>query len=192
MVIMRSIVVIFILALLGTAFSAGTWALFNDDEASTADHVVSGTLDLKTDDADGVTQTLYNTAIVPGGNVGPNTIVLKNNGNVAGSSLDISFSYLESDGSPNTIDMSANQTAALFEVTTLSYDSTDLLALVNDDNDNTYIDIQDVTYTDLSGQSGLATGATKDFTIEITTDSGIWWGYYNDGIVITMNFILNQ
>ncbi len=192
MVIMRSIVVIFILALLGTAFSAGTWALFNDDEASTADHVVSGTLDLKTDDTDGVTQTLYNTAIVPGGNVGPNTIVLKNNGNVAGSSLDISFSYLESDGSPNTIDMSANQTAALFEVTTLSYDSTDLLALVNDDNDNTYIDIQDVTYTDLSGQSGLATGATKDFTIEITTDSGIWWGYYNDGIVITMNFILNQ
>lgn len=189
---MRSIVVIFILALLGTAFSAGTWALFNDDEASTADHVVSGTLDLKTDDTDGVTQTLYNTAIVPGGNVGPNTIVLKNNGNVAGSSLDISFSYLESDGSPNTIDMSANQTAALFEVTTLSYDSTDLLALVNDDNDNTYIDIQDVTYTDLSGQSGLATGATKDFTIEITTDSGIWWGYYNDGIVITMNFILNQ
>ena len=192
MVIMRSIVVIFLLALLGTTFSAGTWALFNDDEASTADQVVSGTLDLKTDDADGVTQTLYNTAIVPGGNVGPNTIVLKNNGNVAGSSLDISFSYLESDGSPNTIDMSANQTAALFEVTTLSYDSTDLLALVNDDNDNTYIDIQDVTYTDLSGQSGLATGATKDFTIEITTDSGIWWGYYNDGIVITMNFILNQ
>jgi len=192
MITMRSVVVLFLLVVLGTTFTTGTWALFNDNEASTADQVVSGTLDLKTDDADGVSQTLYHTAIVPGDSAGPGTIVLKNAGSTSGSSLDISLSYVESDGSPNTINMSVNQTAALFEVTTLSYDSTDLLAIVSDDNDNSYIDIQDVTNADLSGQSGLAAGATKNFTIEITTDSGIWWGYYSDGIAITMNFILNQ
>jgi hypothetical protein len=172
--------------------SAGTWAFFNDNEASTTDHMASGTLDLKTDDADGVSQTLYNTAIDAGESIGPATIVLKNTGSVIGSSLDISFSYLESDDPANMIDMSENQTAAIMEVTTLSYNSTDLLAIVNDNNSNSYIDIQDITNADLSGQSGLAAGASKDFIIEITTDNTTWWGYYNDGITLTMNFSLNQ
>jgi hypothetical protein len=192
MVIKKSLVILVFLLAIYMGFGAGTWAFFLDNEASSADQMASGTLDLKTDDADGVSQTLYNTAIAPGDSVGPDTIVLKNTGSVAGSSLDISLSYVESDGSPNFFNMSANQTAAIFEVITLSYDGTDLIASISDNNSNSYIDIQDVTIADLSGQSGLAAGAAKDFTIEITTDSGIWVGYADDGIVITMNFTLNQ
>lgn len=192
MVIKRSLFAFAIFLALSTGFSAGTWAFFNDNEASTTDQMASGTLDLKTDDADGVSQTLYNTVIDAGESIGPATIVLKNTGSVIGSSLDISFSYLESDDPANMIDMSENQTAAIMEVTTLSYNSTDLLAIVNDNNSNSYIDIQDITNADLSGQSGLAAGASKEFIIEITTDNTTWWGYYNDGITLTMNFSLNQ
>lgn len=192
MLIVKSHIVLVLLALLSTASIAGTWALFNDDEASNADQMVSGTLDLKTDDADGVSQTLYNTAIVPGSSVGPSTIVLKNAGSIAGSSLDISFSYINSDGVPNTVEMTANETAAIFEVTTLSYDSADLLTGVSDDNFNGIKDIQDVTDADLSGQSGLTVSATKDFIIEVATDNTTSTDFANDGITITMNFTLNQ
>jgi len=189
---MRNIIVLILLAVLGMTLIGSSWALFNDEEASTEDQMVSGTLDLKTDDADGVSQTLYNTAIVPGSSVGPSTIVLKNAGSIASSSLDISFSYINSDGVPNTVEMTANETAAIFEVITLSYNSTDLLAIVSDDNVNGYKDIQDVASANLSGQSGLAVSTSKDFTIEVMTDNSTSTDFANDGITITMNFILNQ
>jgi hypothetical protein len=192
MAITKSLIVLAFLVVLSTGFGVGTWAMFSDDEASTADQMASGTLDLKTDDADGVSQTLYNTAIVPGNSLGPATIVLKNTGSLTGSSLDISFSYVNSDGVPNIVEMTANETAAIYEVTTLTYDSTDLLISVNDSNVNGYKDIQDVASANLSGQSGLDVGTTKDFTIEISTDNGTSTDYANDGITVTMNFTLNQ
>jgi len=189
---MRSIVVLILLTVFGMAFNSGTLAFFNDNEASTEDQMVSGTLDLKTDDADGVSQTLYNTAIIPGDSVGPGTIVLKNTGSTAGSSVDISFSYVNSDGTPNTVEMTANETAAILEVTTLSYDVTNLLTGVSDNNVNGYKDMQDVANADLSGQSGLNASATKNFSIEVTTDNETSTDFANDGITITMNFTLNQ
>jgi len=189
---MRSIVVLILLTVLGVAFTGGTWAFFNDNEASTADQLVSGTLDLKTDDADGVSQTLYDTAMIPGDSVGPSTIVLKNAGSIAGTKLDISFSYVNSDGIPNSVEMTADETAAIFELTTLSYDGTNLLTSISDGNVNGYKDMQDVASADLSGQSGLNASATKNFTIEVTTDNGTSTDFANDGITITMNFTLNQ
>jgi len=190
----KIVIIVVLISVLAMAFTTGTWALFNDTEASADDQMVSGTLDLKTDSADGVSQTLYDIAVVPGGSVGPNTIVLRNAGNITGTSLDIAFSYVSSDGAPNSVDMTADETAAIFEVTTLSYDITDLLELVSDDNFNGYKDIQDVASANLSGQSGLGVGAgaAKDFTIEVTTDNGTSTDFANDGITVTMNFTLNQ
>lgn len=169
-----------------------SWSFFTDNEHSTTDQIVTGTLDLKTDDADGVSQTLYNTAITPGNSVGPGTIVLKNTGSAAGSSLDISVSYVESDGTPNTVNKTTDETAAAFEVAVMNYGGTDLLAGVSDINVNNYKDIQDVAGTDLSGQSGIAASATENFTIEITTDNGTSADFANDGIDITITFLLNQ
>ena len=37
----------------------GTWAYFSDVETSTGNVLAAGTLDLKTDDEDGVSQTLF-------------------------------------------------------------------------------------------------------------------------------------
>jgi hypothetical protein len=189
---MKSIIVLSLLTVLAVAFTGSTLAFFNDNEVSIANQMTFGTLDLKTDDADGVSQTLYDTAISPGNSVGPSTIVLKNADSITGSSLDIFFSYVNSDGSPNPVEMTADETAAILEVTTLSYDGDNLLTNVSDNNFNGYKDIQDVAEADLSGQSGLIASATKDFTIEIATDSETSTDFANDGITITINFKLKQ
>lgn len=188
----KFIIVIILLSILAVAFVTGTWAFFTDDEGSNADQVVSGTLDLKTDDADGVSQTLYATDLKLGDTIGPGTIQLKNAGNVAGSTLDIAFSYVESDGSPNSVNMNADDTAGVMEVITLSYDGSSLLGGVNDANVNSYIDVYDLANTDLSGQSGLNASATKDFQITVQLRNDTHNDYQADGITVTMTFILNQ
>ena len=72
----------------------GTFAYFSDTETSTGNTLTAGTLDLKTDDADGVTQTLFATNMQPGDNVTSENITLKNSGSVAGATLGIVFSYV--------------------------------------------------------------------------------------------------
>ena len=173
----------------------GTFAYFTDTETSTGNQLTAGTLDLKTDDADGVSQTLYAINMAPGDTVGPSTIVLKNSGSVDGSTLDIAFSYVESDGSPNSVDKTADETAAMMEVTTLTYGVTDLLASVSNNNGNSYPDIQDLKDYGLPSQTGLnappATN-TKDFVITVRLWSDTGNDFQADGITMTMTFTLNQ
>lgn len=170
----------------------GTWAYFSDVETSGENVLAAGTLDLKTDDVDGVSQTLLASNIMPGDTVGPETIILKNSGTVAGSSLDLSFSYIESDSSPNPADMTANATAAILQVTTLNYDSSSLLSSVSDNNSNGYKDVYDLSTANLTGLDGIEASSTRDFEIAVTLRSDASKGFQADGIDVTMNFILNQ
>jgi predicted ribosomally synthesized peptide with SipW-like signal peptide len=170
----------------------GTFAYFSDVESSTNNQLAAGTLDLKTNDADGVSQTLYADNIQPGDTVGPETIVLKNTGSVAGTSLDLSFSYVESDGSPNPINMDADETAAKIEVTTLSYAGSSLLSSVSDNNANSYKDVEDLKNADLSGQSGINASSSANFTIALKLREETGNNHQADGISITMTFLLNQ
>jgi len=169
-----------------------TISSFVDLETSTGNQLLAGTLDLKTDDVDGVSQTLYAPSMSPGDSVGPSTIVLKNSGSVDGSSLDIAFSYEESDGSPNSVDKSADDTAAMMEVTTLNYGGSSLLTGISDANVNGYKDIQDLKNADLGGQSGIAALATKDFQMTVQLRSETGNDFQADGINMTMTFTLNQ
>ncbi|MFC2021125.1 TasA family protein [Chloroflexota bacterium] len=172
--------------------SIGTWAYFSDIETSADNMFAAGTLDLKTDDVDGVSQTLLASNLAPGGTVGPETITLKNSGSLPGSSLDLSFSYLESDISPNPVDLSADATAAVIEVSTLNYGGSSLLGSVSDNNSNSYKDIQDLYSANLTGQSGINALSAKDFEIAIQLRSDVNKDFQADGIDITMTFILNQ
>jgi len=63
-------------------------------------------------------QTLYATGMSPGATVGPSSITLKNTSTVNGATLDIVFSYTESDGSPNVVNVTADEVAAMIQVTT--------------------------------------------------------------------------
>ncbi len=169
----------------------GTWAYFQDTETLTGNVFAAGTLDLKTNDVDGVTQTLYASNLKPGDNVS-GSITLKNNGSVAGATLDLAFSYVESDSSPNPAPMSADATAAVIELTTLDYGGSSLLGGVSDGNSNLYIDIEDLKNADLTGQTGIDAAATKDFTITVLFRGDASHDFQSDGINITMTFTLNQ
>lgn len=169
-----------------------TFAYFSDTETSANNQLTSGTLDLKTNDADGVSQTLYATTMQPGGSVGPSTIQLKNSGTVNGATLDIAFSYIESDGSPNSVNKSADQTAYMMEVTTLNYGGSNLLSSVSDSNSNGYKDIQDLKNANLTGQAGLNAGTIKDFQIAVQLRSDTGSDFQADGINMIITFILGQ
>ena len=170
----------------------GTWAYFIDTETSQSNTFAAGTLDLKTDDSDGVSQTLLATNMAPGDTVGPETIILNNTGSVAGSTLDLSFSYIENDNGTNPTDMTANQTAAMLGVTTLNYDGSSILGSVSDSQPNGYIDIEDLYNADLSGQSGIVYSGNKVFEIEVKLRDDTGNDFQEDGITITMTFTLNQ
>ena len=171
----------------------GTWAYFSDVEASTGNQMTAGTLDLKTDNEDGVSQTLFATNMAPGDTVGPETITLKNTGSVDGSTLDLVFSYIENDGSFNLVDKTEDETAAMLEVTVLNYDVSSLLGSISDFQPNGYTDIEDLKNADLSGQSGIgAAPASKDFQIAVKLRDDTVSDFQSDGITVTMTFTLNQ
>ncbi len=170
----------------------GTWAFFSDTEVSTGNQLVAGTLDLKTNDLDGVTQTLLATNMAPGDTVGPQTIYLKNSGSINGANLTLAFSYTESDGSPNPMNMGSNATAALIEVTILNYGGSSILSSVSDNNSNTYVDIEDLKNEDLIGLTGINASVTRDFEIAVQLRAETGNNFQADGIDITMTFTLNQ
>ncbi|MFC1897775.1 TasA family protein [Chloroflexota bacterium] len=169
----------------------GTWAYFQDTETSTGNVLTAGTLDLKTDNVDGVTQTLYTSNLKPGDDTS-GSITLKNTGSVAGSTLDLVFSYIESDNSFNSVDKSAYDTATVIELTTLNLGGSSLLSSVSDANLNGYRDIEDLKNADLTGQSGINPSATQDFTITVQLRGDTTADFQSDGINITITFTLNQ
>ncbi len=190
---MKKIIGLTIASLLCLAtVSTGVWAYFSDTQTSINNQLTAGTLDLKTNNVNGVTQTLYATSLKPNVSLSPATITLKNAGTLNGLTLSIVFSYTESDGSPNTVNKTADETAAIIEVTTLTYNGTNLLISVSDANGNGYKDMQDLKNASLTGLSGLTAGASKDFVITIKMRDGISNDFQADGINITMTFTLNQ
>jgi len=169
-----------------------TFAYVADTETSSDNRLIAGTLDLKTDDTDGVSQTLYATGVSPGATVGPATIALKNAGTTNGATLDIVSSYANSDGIPNTVPKTADEVAAMIEVVTLSYGGSSLLSSISDVNGNGYKDAYDLKNSDLTGLSGLAPGATKNFDISVQLRSETGNDFQADGVAMTMTFTLKQ
>lgn len=184
---------IIVLLLMAGMSGLSTWAFFTDAETSSNNVFAAGTLDLKTDDQDGVSQTLIATNMRRGDIVGPEIIILKNSGSLASSTIDISFSYIENDSSPNPVDMSADDTASLITVTILKYAEANILTYVDDNNSNGYIDVYDLAATsNLAGLPGINSGTTKNFEIAVRLNENVTGQYQADGIDITMTFSLKQ
>ena len=180
------------LLLLAGISGIGTWAYFGEVETSSNSVFAAGTLDLKTNDLDGVSQTLFATNLAPADTVGPETLILKNAGSLPGGSLDLAFSYVESDSNPNPVNMNPAETAAVIEITTLAYDGSSLLGDISDSNANGYKDVYDLSTANLSGKAGIGAYSSKIFEIAVRLRSDIDKGYQADGINVTMNFVLNQ
>jgi len=184
------------IGVVSVAMVGGTLAYFNDVEASSSNILQAGTLDLKTNDADGVTATLSATNMKPGDSQGPATITLKNAGSIDGSSLDIDISYEESDGTEPTDtglanDISADEFADELLVDTLTYGGTNLLTGITD-ADSDGIDMKEVAAADLTGQAGIDASDTADFVVKVTLKSSAGNDLQGDGIDVTFTFTLNQ
>jgi predicted ribosomally synthesized peptide with SipW-like signal peptide len=82
-----SIILVAVIALLST----GTWAYFSDVEQATGNLFAAGTLDLKTNDQNGVTAVWNVPTMAPGDPASSGTIHLKNAGSVAADHLEIKF-----------------------------------------------------------------------------------------------------
>ncbi len=183
-----SLVLIMVIGIIGVE----TLAYLTDTENSSGNSLAAGTLDLRTNDADGVSQTLYAANMSFGDTVGPSTITLKNDGTTNGATLDIVFSYTESDGSPNSVNKTADEMAAMMEAITLNYGGSSLLGSISDINSNGYRDVYDLKNSSLTGQSGIAASATKNFDISLRLRSETGNDFQVDGITITMTFTLKQ
>ena len=171
---------------------SGTLAYITDTQTSTGNLLAAGTLNLRTNDVDGVTRTLYASSMSPGDTAGPTVITLKNVGTVAGATLDIVSSYSESDDGPNT-DPDADAVAALLEVVILNYGGASLLGSISDTNGNGYKDVKELTLpTNFTGLSGLLASESKDFEIAVRLRSDTPNDFQGHGIVVTMTFTLKQ
>jgi predicted ribosomally synthesized peptide with SipW-like signal peptide len=179
--------------LLSGMMGIGTWAYFNDFEAVAGNAMTAGTLLLKTNNENGVSQTLFATNMRPGQPIGPEYIALKNDGSLDASSLDIEFSYVENDGPINPLNKTADQTAAVIEVTALTCRDINLLSDPGlNSNSNNYFDIQDLKNYDFSGLTGIVAGDTTVFAITIKPITVGIGQFQGDGISIMVTFILNQ
>jgi spore coat-associated protein N len=181
-----------------TIAGVGTFAFFNDTESSSGNIISAGTLDLRTNDANGLDSVLTVTDLAPGNSVGPATVELKNAGTIDAAHMDISVTYSENDGTePDDPGLAANMSkeafAAQLKVKTLTYGATDLLSKVTDINTNGFKDVQDVANSDLTGLAGLDSAAAANFVIEVTLDGNSTGNdFQGDGINITFNFDLQQ
>jgi predicted ribosomally synthesized peptide with SipW-like signal peptide len=173
----------------------GTWAVLQDPESALNNKIAAGTLDLRTNNVNGVTATLTATSLKPNTNVGPQTIVLKNAGTVYGSTLNFSCSYTESDGAQNgTTNMSADDVAKILQVIIMDYNRLDLTSdnYTTDVDGNGYKDLYDVAHTTYPALLGLNYLDEKNFVVQLKMRDGIDNNFQGDGVNITMTFVLNQ
>ena len=184
-----------VIGLVAGGIGSGVYAAFSNPAAATNNILTAGTLDLKTNNADGVSGVLSATTMKPGDSVGPATVTLKNDGTIDGSTLDINISYVENDGpsDPYAVNKTADQFADELVVNTLTYGAVDLLAALplGTDIDGDGIDMKEAAAADLTGQAGIAAGASKDFVIRVTLKD-VGNEFQADGIDVTINFVLNQ
>jgi len=178
-----------IIAAVAVLITTAAMAVFTDQQTNPGNVFTTGTVILGIDPTTAMF-TVSNMA--PGDVIGPQTVTLKNAGSVDATSLDFTFSYIEADGPVNPVNMSADATAGQLEVTTLSYGGSSILGTVTDMNSNGYIDIYDLKNDDLSGYAGIAAGASKNFTIAVRLRPETGHEFQNDGIEVTMTFILKQ
>lgn len=202
-----------------TVAAGGTWAFMSDTGKSSANQIKAGKLNLLTGVSydgnppssyvNGLSQTLNVTNLKPNQSTPSVAVYLKNDIiSNAGSTVGIRFAYTESDTNQNgTPNMSADSTAAIFQITTLDYNrSQNLLNLISDWNGNGYIDVQDLqTATNganhqLNGLSGISPGLNKPVQIQLKMRYLDQYGapivnindFQGDGFNLTLYFTLNQ
>lgn len=184
----------------------GTYAFWSDNETVSGNNVEAGTLDLTVDDGASKTITLENAQ--PGDSAN-HTFTLKNVGSTEADHVAMDLSFVEQADEPAepadsglAAELNAQDTAAMVEVTTFSYNGTSQLGSVTDGNSNGIVDLADVQSQTGSLDNLAAPGAngvdTENLELGLTVanDNGAFTGtdedIMADGVDITLDFTLNQ
>ncbi|KZN23119.1 hypothetical protein A4G99_16610 [Haladaptatus sp. R4] len=184
----------------------GTWALWSDTATVDQNTVSGGTFDLNVDGADSASGVIGLTEAAPG-DTASHTFNLTNVGSKEADHVAMDLSFTENDsGEPDDSslakDLNGPDTAAMIEVTELSYDGTDHLKDIDDQNNNGIQDLADVqsqvdTLDDLAAPAAGGNDA-KEMTLglKVADDNGAFNGtdedLMGDGVDITIDFTLNQ
>lgn len=204
----RTLIVVVVCVLVAVSTAPGAVALFTDGDASTANTVEGGTVDLKLSEVgpatpDSTTDETMEDAVADtwedlnhdktlGEPPVNNTLRLDN----ARSSLDANrvnatVSYAEND-TTLSISGNADETARTIEINEFVYDGTDLVgAKIADENGNGRVDLEDLTLGDtrrnLSSLSGVASGSSVDMTVSFEGERDLLTGVGGgDGVDITV------
>ncbi len=192
---MKIMASLLVLGLASAGLGYGTFAYFTDEETSTANIFTAATLDLKTDDADGVTATIADSSFVPG-DTATGSIVLKNGGNLA-TGLDLDFKAtmaVTDDTAANAGGACAasDQIDKFITVTTLTYGATDLLATIADADADGRKSLDDLeahgVFSDLTDPGTAGT----TLTITVSYDTAAPNCNQADSVDMTLTFQLAQ
>ena len=184
----------------------GTYSFWTDSESAPGNTVEAGTLDLSINESASDTISLTN---AQPGDTDSATFALQNVGSTEADHVEVDLNFNENDtrDEPADADLStelnAQQTAAMIEVTDFTYDGTDLLGSVSDQNGNGIVDLADVqsqagSTDDLTAPSAGGSDTTElTLGVQIANDNdGSFTGtdedIMADGVDITLDFTLNQ
>ena len=142
---------ILIIAVASMLLGAGTYSYFSDKETSTGNTFTVGTgPDLKVSDrdegyGDGVTATWTASDMKPGTTIPPYSVSLQNWGTVAGNHIEITCSNTIYDppGPPSDTEEGTTDMDWAMEITIMTYNGSDLLNLLLDNNGNGIKDLDD-------------------------------------------------
>jgi spore coat-associated protein N len=123
------------------ALAAGaTFAFFSDSGTSSNNVFTAGSFNLVLSDVnetavDNVTETWTGTTMTPGGASVDATLQLRNAGTVAGNNVHVALA--------NVVSTPADDMDKYLKITTLEYDSVNILPLITESNANGFADLED-------------------------------------------------
>lgn len=174
----------------------GTWAYFSDTETSTGNSLLAGTLDLglsnttNTSSTGSITATFGTTGWAPGG-TDDGTIYVNNDGSIAMTSVNITFSYGSvTDAALNTVTgwdgtADTDKLDKMIKATTATWDSVSVGAIA----DKTLEELKAAGSISLGS---LAANTEKPLYILWTFDPTTTNGCQGDSVDLTITIVANQ
>jgi predicted ribosomally synthesized peptide with SipW-like signal peptide len=175
----------------------GTWAYFSDTEQTTGNIFAAGTLDLGLSNTDSggtsnasTSATFSASDLYPGSTAGSGTLYINNNGSIAMSSINVTFSYSYTEGSPDTVTgydatTGTDNMSAMMKITTATYNGTSVAALVDKS-------IDQLVSAGSINVGSLPVGDELPLALTWTFDATATNGCQGDSIDVTIDVTGNQ
>lgn len=178
--------------------TGATFAYFSDTGTSSNNTFSTGSLALKlangeNSPTDNVTATFGNDALVPGTCTGPQTLQLRNEGTIAADHAEV---HLTSNTVTDANDDASPDMDSFLRINSLTYDGSDVLTQISNENGNGYKDLADWTAAANAGALDNLALTDQDtnhpLVMDVCLDSSAGNQLQGDSVVSTFSIDLNQ